>query len=200
MRRGIGDYIRRGLQGSRSAVQRFGGTTNAAGALYGALSDMASGQTTPGSPLDRTILSGRSASAVMAAIIEAVRPVDGSQDAEGARDAMQRALSATLDQFPDADLLNLTEDQRLFAIERFLALDVFNRACLDLWKHVQNRAPGVAAAMARLAEIRDYIHESVAAAFRRMRAAGEALNAERVAVLASSALREAFAVFEGDAI
>ncbi len=199
MRRGVGNYVRTGLQGSRSASQRFGGTTNTAGALYGALSDLATGQSPPGSPLDRAILTGRSANQVITAIVEAVRSVDGTQDAEASRDAMQRALSATLEQYPDADLLNLTEDQRLFAIERYLALDVFNRACLDLWKHVQDRAPSVAAAVSRLAEMREYIRENIAAAFRKARSAGQLLNGRRVAAMARDALHDAFQVFEGEA-
>lgn len=199
MRRGVGHYIRKGMQGSRHAVSRFGGTANTAGSLYGALSSLASGQAPAGSPLDRAILSGRSAQEVMSAIIEAVRPVDGTQDAEAARDAMKHALSDVLNQFPDADLLDLTEDQRLFTIERYLAWDIFNRACLDLAKTILSKAPSAASALSRLGDIRDYIRETVAAAFRTLKAAGTTLSAQRVAILARDALREAFQVFEVEA-
>ena len=48
----------------------------------------------------------------MDAIVEAVRPADGTQDAEANRAAIKDALSELLTMFPDADLLNLTEDQR----------------------------------------------------------------------------------------
>ena len=113
----------------------------------------------------------------MAAIIEAARPIDGTQDAEAARDAMQRALAAILEEFPDADLLDLTEEQRLFAIERYLALDVFNRVCLDLEKTILMSAPSVTSALSRMRDIRDYIRQTVSAQFRRLRAAGEILNA-----------------------
>lgn len=200
MRRGMGHYVRKGLQGSRHAVGRFGGTTQTAGSLFGALSALASGAGEPGSLLDRTILAGRSANDVMSAIIDAVRPVDGTQDVEASRDAMKRALSAVLDQFPDANLLDLTEEQRLFTIERYLALDVFNRACLDLGKAIMSKAPSAAAALSRLGEIRDYIRETIAAAFRKLRAAGASLTAQRVGVMARDALREAFQVFEAEAI
>jgi len=199
MRRGIGHYVRKGLQGSRGAVGRFGGSAHTAGSLYGALSSLAGGTAEPGSPLDRAILTGRSAKEVMAAVIEAVRPVDGTQDAEAARDAMKHALSAVLDQFPDADLLDLTEDQRLFAIERYLALDVFNRACLDIGKAIMGNAPSAASGLSRLGEVRDYIRETVAASFRKLWAGGTALSAQRVAVMARDALREAFLVFQAEA-
>jgi hypothetical protein len=197
MRRGLGRYVRHGLQGSRSGVQRFGGTANAAGSLYGALSGLASGQAQAGAPLDRSVLQGRTAREVMAAIVEAVRPVDGSQDAEAERDSMTRALSETLVQFPDANLLDLTEEQRLFAVERFLARDVFNRACLDLGRHLQESAIGITAALSRFAEIRDYVREIVSAAFRNLRGAATNLTAANVAAIARECLRETLQVFEG---
>jgi hypothetical protein len=199
MRRAVGHYVHKGLQGSSNAVGRFGGTTRAAGSLYNALSTLASGQAESGSPLDRRLLAGKTAQEVMAAIIEAARPVDGTQDAEAARDAMQRALAAMLEEFPDADLLDLTDEQRLFAIERYLALDVFNRACLDVGKAIFRSAPSVASALSRMGDLRDYIRETISAQFRRLRAAGGTLSARRISELARNALREAFQVFEVDA-
>jgi hypothetical protein len=199
LRRGLGHYVHKGLKGSSNAVLRFGGTTRNAGALYNTLSTIASGQAEPGSPLDRRLLAGKSAQEVMAAIIEAARPTDGTQDAEAARDAMQRALAAMLEQFPDANLLDLSEEERLFAIERYLALDVFNRVCLDLEKAIMEKAPSVASALSRMKDIRDYIRETVAAQFRRLRAQGEALTTRIVARLSRDALGEAFQVFEVNA-
>jgi hypothetical protein len=200
MRRALGHYIHKGLQGSRRAANRFGGTSRAAGTLYDALSTVASGGAQPGSPLDRSLLAGKSAQEVMAAIIEAVRPIDGTQDAEAARDAMQRALAAMLEEYPEADLLDLTEEQRLFAVERYLALDVYNRVCLDLEKTILSRAPSVASALSRIRDIRDYIAQTVSARFRQLRAAGGSLTARGVSELAHNSLREAFFVFEVDAV
>ena len=105
MRRGLGHYVRTGYGGSRIATQRFGGTAATAGALGGALAGVASGQpTAPGSPLDPALLAGRSVSEVMDAVVEAVRPVDGTQDAEAERAAIRDALSELLTRFPEADL------------------------------------------------------------------------------------------------
>ena len=61
----------------------------------------------------------------MDAVVEAVRPADGTQDAEaGARQSRMR-LSELLTRFPEADLLNLTEDQRASPSRRFVAIDVY---------------------------------------------------------------------------
>lgn len=198
MRRGVGHYVRKGLGNPRHATQRFGGTVRTAGSLYGALSTVASGQASaPGSPLDPALLSGRSADEVMDAVVEATRPVDGTQDAEASRNAIRNALSDLLNRFPEAELLNLSEAQRVYVIERYTALDVYNRFRLDLGKTLQEKAPSAMATLSRLKDVKGYIVQTVAAAIRRARGEGQSLDAQRVARMAQQALRETFDVFEG---
>lgn len=197
MRRGLREYVRKGYGGRQNAVRRFGGTASTAGALYGALSSTAAGQpAAAGSPLDPALLSGKSAREVMDAIVEAVRPPDGTQDAEASRTAIKDALSDLLTTFPDADLLNLTEDQRGAAIERFVAIDVYQRAMLDVGKYIQAKAPTATVALSRMKDIRDYIKQSVAAAFRTLHKAGQRITTGRVNEVVRAALDETFKVFE----
>ena len=142
MRRSLGHYVRTGYGGSGTATRRFGGTAATAGALGGALARVAAGQpAAPGSPLDPALLAGRNAQEVMDAVVEAVRPVDGTQHAEAERAAIRDALSELLTKFPEADLLNLEPEQRAFAIERFTAIDVFRRFELDVGKTIVEKAP-----------------------------------------------------------
>jgi len=198
MRRGVGRYVQSGYGGGGTAVSRFGGTASTAGALYGALSAGGAGQAAaPGSPLDRLILAGRSAREIMDAVIEAVRPVDGTQDGEASRAAIKDALSELLTKFPEADLLNLSEDQRGFAIERFVAIDVYRRLQLDLGKTIQEKASSATVGLARLKEVKTYVKETVAAAFRKLRAAGSLVTTGRVNQVVRAALSETFQVFEG---
>jgi len=151
MRHGLAHYVRSGYGGSGTATRRFGGTARTAGALYGALSPGDRGTTSlPGGALDTTLLSGRSADEVMNAVVEAVRPIDGTQDAEASRAAIKDALSELLTRFPEAALLDLTEEQRLFAVERYAALDVFRRFQLDVGKVIQDKAPTPKAGLSRL--------------------------------------------------
>ncbi len=131
----------------------------------------------------------------MNAVVDAVRPVDGTQDAEAGRYAIKEALSDLLTQFPDAQLLDLTEDQRLFTVERFLALDVFRRFELDVGMAIQRNASTLSEALARLKEVKDYIKETVAAALKKV-GKPASLTARAVAKLADSVLRETFTVFE----
>jgi hypothetical protein len=197
MQRGLGHYIHKGLGGSQIAARRAGSVARTAGALHGALSAIASGQAAlTGLPIDPDVLRGRSADDIMNAIVEAVRPVDGTQDAEADRNAIKDALSQLLEQFPDADLLNLDEEQRSFSVERFVAVDVFNRFCLDVWKAIQDKAPTYTVALARLRTIKDYIRETVSSIFRRIRAASEALTPRRVAGITRQTIQETYQVFE----
>ena len=198
LRKGVGHYARKGLGGGGTAVRRFGGTARTAGTLFGALSAAAAGQVSgPGNELDPRVLAGRSADEVMSAVVEAVRPVDGTQDGEASRAAIGKALSELLTQFPDADLLNLSEEQRLLAIERFIAWDVFNRFELDLGKTIQEKAPSVAIALSRLKEVRDFITQTVAAEFRKLATGAAALGNSKVAAIVRDALGQAIGVFEG---
>ena len=197
MQQGLGDYVRKGYGGRATAVRRFGGTVSTAGTLYGALSSIARGQAAaPGSPLDPALLAGRTAREVMDAIVEAVRPADGTQDAEASRAAIKDALSELLTVFPEADLLNLTEDQRAAAIERFVSIDVYRRAILDIGKTIQGKAPTATVGLARLKEVKNYIKQTVDAAFRKLHAAGERVTAGRVNEVVRAALGETFLVFE----
>jgi hypothetical protein len=133
----------------------------------------------------------------MDAVVEAVRPVDGTQDAEAARAAIRDALSDLLTRFPEADLLNLNATQRSFAIERYTAIDVFRRFELDVGKSILENAPSAVTALSRLKEVRNYVKESVAASFRKLRDMGRALTSGRVSQIVREALHETFRVFEG---
>jgi hypothetical protein len=177
----------------------MGGTARTAGALHRALGG--GGGRGPGvvagGVLDPALLVGRSADDVMNAVVEAVRPVDGTLDAEASRAAILDGLSELLTRYPNADLLNLTDEQRAFAVERYTANDVFRRIELDVGKSIHEKAPTASSALSRLKQIRDYVKETVAASFRTLRDAGRTLTAGRVEQVVREAIRETFEVFEG---
>ena len=201
MKRSVGRYVRSGYGGASTTTQRLGGTISNAGALYSVLTPgEATPEPEPAARIDRALLAGRSANEIMDAVVEAVRPVDGTQDSEASRKAIKGSLSDVLERFPDANLLELTEEQRAFAIERYVALDVFQRYCLDIGKIVQDNAPNATAVLSRLKDIREYIRETVTAAFRKLRTAGQALNMLRVSQIAGAALLQAFQTFQQDGL
>ena len=197
LNRGMGHYIAKGYGGSSVATRRMATTARTAHGLFTALGGGASNPyAAPGAPLDPSLTASMSADDVMDAVCEAVRPVDGTQDAEANRLSILDALSDVLNEFPDADLLNLAPDQREFAVERFVAADIYHRVNLDIGKKVSAKAPTASAGLSRLKEVRDYVRQHVAAAFRQVRAAGQTFVASRVTQIVQQAIRETFTVFE----
>ncbi|MFV3327086.1 Qat anti-phage system associated protein QatB [Pseudomonas sp. NY15372] len=198
LRKSLRDYVRQGYGGSKTTTARFGGTASVAGALGAALESVAdaANQAAPG-VLDPAMWQGRSPSEVMDALVEAVRPVDGTQDAEAERASIRGSLSDVLVRYPDADLLNLSTEQRAFVIERYTAMDVFHRYELDLGKTIQEKAKSATVAVRRLKEIKDYIKECVSASFRKIAATGARLTTGRISQVVSQALQDTFEVFEG---
>lgn len=197
LRRGVGHYIKTGYGGSGTATKRFGGTARSAARLFGALSPAAPGErNAERDALEAAAQDGRSTADLVTALVEVVRPVDGTQDAEASRRSINDAFAELLQRHPDADLLALTAEQRELVIERFIAFDVYHRFCLDVAASIREKAPTPSVALARLREVKDYIREHIADAFRRLRERGQRLVSGRVATFVSQALRDAFDVFQ----
>lgn len=196
LRRGLGHYVRTGLGGSTTAAQRFAGTARVAGAWYTALSSRRGDSASSEISKDTQQLSSRSATALIAAIIDSVRSVDGTLDGESNRAAMSDSLADLYAQSPEVDLSALPEANRLFLIERFLAYDIYNRLMLDIGMAIQQKAPSIAEELARKKDIKDYVRETVSDRFRALRSSLNVLSANTISQLASRAMRATFRVFE----
>ena len=67
----------------------------------------------------------------------------------------------------------------------------------DLNKTIVEKAPSAVTALGRLKQARDYVKQTVAAAFRKLRDAGRTLTAGRINRVVHDALKATFEVFEG---
>lgn len=194
LRRAVGHYVSSGYGGASTMGRRLAATSATASRLGGVVT---SGQSPDGTNLrDQVLASGADANQIVNAIVEAVRPVDGTQDAEASRRALSDALSDLLEQFPDADPLALDGAQRDFVIERYTALEVYNRFALDMQRTVIEKAPSATTALSRMKQIQAYIREQVAAGFRRVRDRGTTPTSQGVAAMVRSALAETLLIFE----
>jgi hypothetical protein len=194
MRRSLGHYVRSGYGGSTTMARRLTATSRTAARLGAVLQpgtrpDLAAAR-------DAAITGGRNAQSVLNALVEAIRPIDGTQDAEASRRAVRDSLSDVLERYPDADLLDLDASQRQFVVQRFVSLDVFNRFVLDLGSQLTEHAASASIEAARLAEVREYIAATVGAAFDRVEATGSTPATSDLARITHRALRETFVVFE----
>lgn len=198
LRRGLGSYIRTGLGGARTATRRLGGTAVKAGVLYGTLDALRRGDILPVElGISAAELAGRPVREAADYIAQAISPSDGSQDAEASRESMSQALRDLVAAHPDADLTALAEAQIDLVIERFVGHDICRRVELDVGSAVFEKAPDPATAISRLNQMHRYIHQCVAASFRKLRSAGQSLSAKGAERLAESVLRDTFDVFEG---
>jgi hypothetical protein len=195
--RGISDYVGRGYGGRHTAAKRFEGTARTAGALHSALQTLSYGQNWTGErSLDRAQLSGRPAREVLDAVIDAVRPSNGTQDSEASREAVAESLSELLERFPDADLLALTPEQIDIVIECYTAEDIYRRVLLDVGKAIQSAAPTLSLAMSRIEEIREYIYSVVNAQFTKLRSDGKTVTSGGVSAIVRNAIANTMTIFE----
>ncbi|MCJ2046370.1 hypothetical protein MKK58_17785 [Methylobacterium sp. J-078] len=176
----------------------MGGTVVTAGGLYGVLSALSSGARSPVDlGVDAAELRGRPAAEVADRIANALRPSDGTQDTEAARDAISRAISDLVAAEPEVDLLALSPEQIGTVVEGYVAHDLCHRIELDVGKAVHDKAPDPATATQRLEQMKDYVRQEVARCFRARSDRGQRLDRQGSATLAASVLRDVFEVFEG---
>lgn len=195
LRQGVGRYVKSGLGGSGVAARRFASTARTAGSLYHALGGGAAEGEQP--TLDAKLTGSKSAREAIAVVVELSCPVNGTQDAEASRQSINDALSDLLKRFPEADLMNLSENERSFVIERFVGLDVFRRFVLDVGSAIQAKAASATVAVARLKEAREFIRETVAASFKKLKDQGQRLTGKTITRTVGRALTDALDVFSG---
>lgn len=198
LRRGLGHYAKRGLGGGGAGTARFSRTAELAGGFADVLQALRDGTPIPSDiPLDPADLAGKSQQEVADAIIEAVAPADGSQDAEASRDSAARAFAEVLAQDPNADMTALTVDQVEFFFERFLANDLVARIQLDVGSAVIEKAPDAVTGLNRLQQMQDFVRQQFAASVRELKAAGQRLTQGTGNALARAAISATLTIFEG---
>ena len=197
MKRGLGQYVRKGLGGSSRATQRMAGTARKASALYGVLSALSRG-TPPEVDLgiDPVRLAGRSAREIVDRIAAAVSPSDGTLDSETSRNSISQALCKLIRREPTANLSALTPNQIELALEFFIGEDVCCRIDLDIGKTVRTKAPNLATAMKRLNQMYRYVRQKVAESFRHWRANSGPPSDQIAGNLTSNVIQDTFRVFE----
>lgn len=196
LRRSLGNYVRKGYGGAATATSRHGGTIRIASTLYEILSPPSNKRPIFITPLDRSLFEGKSAEEVINAIVETVCPIDGTLETEASRPSIKDALADLLDRFPDASLLEITDEQRIFTIERYVSMEVFRQFVLDIGTVIQEKASDPSTALARLREVQDYIRETVSASFRQLLQSAQRPSSSTISRIVQAALRDTFSIFE----
>lgn len=196
LKRTLRHYVASGYGGSGTMSRRLGGTARTAGRLNNLLQS-GGGTGVDGDAIrDAVLRGGKNATDVLDAITNAVSPVDGTQDAETSRRSVRESLSDLLDRHPDADLLDLSESQRGYVIERFTTHEVYGRFLLDMLPTIVKVAGDPQTALTRLRQIREFISTEVSSAFRSIRERGDSTTTANVTGLTAEVLRTTMSVFE----
>lgn len=195
LRRGLGHYSRSGMGGSGNAARRLGGSASAASSLHNALTSLASGQPLPPElGINPQALAGLTPAEIADVLVDAIKPIDGTQDAEATRDSAARALSDILAQ--NNDLTNLSPAQVDQVTAATLGYNVAHRIELDVGKSIIDKAPTKGEGLERLQEMKDYVREVVAAQYAAERAANGAIGRAVIDRISRDAIQQAFEVFE----
>ena len=105
---------------------------------------------------------GANASEIIDAIVDHVCPNGGSADEISCRDSGTSALSEFMDQNPDADFGNLSDDQIWSLTAIYLGNEVFNRIQMDIGQAFEKQDVPYVDRVTRLNDIREYIQSEIA--------------------------------------
>lgn len=195
--KGLGNYVRSGLGGSKTATQRMGGVAKRSGALYGVLQDLRSNAISPAEiGINAKSLAGRPIKEIIDRITQFISPNDGTQDTESSQRAINQALSDLLSENEHADICSLTNEQIDWVIEHYIAYEIDQRIELDIGKAILEKAPSPSAAIDRQDEMKSYIEEKIAASFRTQHQNGKSLTREEAQRLTTQVMEDTFGVFE----
>lgn len=197
LKKALGNYVRKGIGGSSMGARRMAGTAHTAGALFGVLSALKDGQIKAlDLGIDPKSLVGKTAKEIIDVIVEAVRPVDGSQDSEVSRQSIDAATSDLLNMYHNANLLSLEPEQVESLIEFYVSHDVCERIDMDLGNIIQSKAQNASMAVTRLEDMKKFIAADVHSAFVERRKQGMVLKRGQVTQLVNQILKDVFDIFE----
>lgn len=190
----LGHYTNRGYGGAATATARQSHVASSVGRLNSALSNLGNG--TGSDLLAGEDLSSKTSDEIVDAIIDAVAPVDGTQDAELERVCMAEAFAEVLEADENADAAALTPEQRSSVIRSTLSLCVSRRFMLDVGKHLREKAGSAKIGASRIQEVKSFIREEVASNFRSFAVGPLPTGVAAFQSIVTNVLRTTFDVFE----
>ena len=105
---------------------------------------------------------GADASEIIDAIVSHICPNGGSIDEVSCRDSGTSALSEFMDQNPDADFGNLSDDQIWSLTAIYLGNEAFNRIQMDIGQAFEKQDVPYVERVTRLNDMREYIQSEIA--------------------------------------
>ena len=198
LKKGLGNYVKKGLGGNKLATRRMSKTAVAAVSLVQVLNSLSANQPLPSNlavVLDPQGLQGQSVKEIADRISNAIHPSDGSQDAEAGREALSHAISDLLEKEPTTDLLHMNEDQILFVTKTYIAYDLCHRIELDVFKSMLDKVDHATASQ-RLEDMTDFVKACVSESLKKEITAGNKIDQNTISLMATKIINNTLIVFE----
>ena len=162
-RRSLGHYSKTGMGGAQNVARRMRTSTKTASNFFNTFRSLRDDTTfSLGKEISELKNRGADASEIIDAIVDHVCPKGGSVDEVSCRDSGTSALSEFMDQNPDADFGNLSDDQIWSLTAIYLGNEVFNRIQMDIGQAFEKQDVPYVDRVTRLNDMREYIQSEIA--------------------------------------
>ena len=163
VRRSLGHYSKTGMGGAQNVARRMRTSTKTASNFFNTFRSLRDDTTfSLGKEISELKNRGANASEIIDAIVGHVCPNGGSADEISCRDSGTSALSEFMDQNPDADFGNLSDDQIWSLTAIYLGNEVFNRIQMDIGQAFEKQDVPYVDRVTRLNDMREYIQSEIA--------------------------------------
>jgi len=193
LRRGVSNFVKKGMGGSSRAGIRMRTSAIAASSLGGFLATARDGSDPSinawvGSIKQR----GLSAKETALEVVQRLIPLGGSVDEESARHSMDHAIAHLYEMEPNADIFNLMDDQIANLMAYTVAFEVYNRVQLELGQVFEKLKYAPQLIQNRLGQVLDYIMVVVSRSMEKVRSGCVERTMREIA---NAALQDALTVF-----
>lgn len=169
-RRSLGHYSKTGMGGAQNVARRMRTSTKTASSFFNTFRSLRDDTTfSLGKEISELKNRGADASEIIAVIVGQVCPEGGSVDEVSCRDSGTAALSEFMDQNPDADFSNLSDDQIWSLTAMYLGNEAFSRIQMDIGQAFEKQDVPYVDRVIRLNDMREYIQSEIATQMDKLR-------------------------------
>jgi len=195
LRKSLGNYSRNGMGGSQNFARRMRVSTSIAGGMFQTFRSLRDDTNFElRSVISKLKEQGANASKIISEFISHVCPDGGSLDEISSRNSGTAALSEFLERNPDADIVNLSDDQIWSLTSSFLANEIFSRIQMDIGQAFETRDIPFPDRISRMNEMKDFIQVEIATQLNEIRSR-DIYNAD-ISKLFQKTIQNTFELYE----
>lgn len=199
LNRSLGHYSRKGMGGSVAIANRMITSTRTAAGLFGFLNSASTGNNVVLNSWIEGFTSKRaSAREIADGIVDLIGPKGGSLDEISAQNSLALAFEDLLTEYPEVNLLSLTESNIWALLGSYLGYELFNRIYLDIGQCFENSKLTPIGVESRKEEMRAYIISDVTASLNTIRKTDTNYSKQEINKVFSEVLTRTMNIYEGE--